>query len=72
VHEAVLVVALGALDRLSGRRHRDAAALEVGRDHPTNLEDMLVAPLIGPVADRAGAGAQPKNFCQNFYPAEVT
>src|SRR5207249_3587511 len=57
VHEAVLVVALGALDRLGGRRHSDAAALELGHDHPADLVDPLVAPLPGPVADRADAGA---------------
>src|SRR5690242_12287421 len=53
VHEAVLVVALGALDRLSCSRHRDAAALELGDDHPTDLVHLFLAPFFGPKADRA-------------------
>src|SRR6266536_4381181 len=57
VHEAVLVVALGELDRVRGRRHRDAAALELRHDHPADLVDPLVAPLLRPEADRADAGA---------------
>jgi hypothetical protein len=57
VHEAVLAVALGQLDRLRGRRRRDAAALELRHDHPADLVDLLVAPLLRPEADRADAGA---------------
>src|SRR5487761_1183268 len=57
VHEAVLVVALGELDRLRGRRPRDAAPLEIRHDHPTDLVDLLVAPLLRPEADRADASA---------------
>src|SRR3954452_24044789 len=57
VHEAVLVVAPRELDRPRGRRHRDAAALALGHDHPADLVDLLVAPLFGPEADRADAGA---------------
>src|SRR5262245_35205174 len=56
MHEVVLVFALGALDRLSGRRRRDAAALELWQDHPADLVDLLVAPLPGPEADRAEVG----------------
>jgi hypothetical protein len=47
----VLVVALGALDRLSGRGHSDPAALKLGHDHPRDLADMLFVPVLGPVAD---------------------
>jgi hypothetical protein len=57
VHEAVLTVALGKLNRLRGRRYRDAAALELRHDHPADLVDLLVAPLLRPEADRADAGA---------------
>ena len=52
MHEALLVVALGDLDRLRGRRHRDAAALEFRHHHPADLVDLLVAPLLRPEAHR--------------------
>jgi len=39
VDEAVLVVALGKLDRLHGRGDRDAAALGLWHDHPADLID---------------------------------
>src|SRR5262249_56284219 len=55
--EGGVVVAFGALDGLGGRRARDAASLELGHDHPTDLVDLLVAPLLGPKADRADTGA---------------
>src|SRR5947209_2075898 len=57
MHEAALALALGELDRLRGRRHRDPAALELWHDHPADLVDLLVAPLLRPEADRADAGA---------------
>jgi len=57
VYEAVLVVALCELDRLRGRRACDAATLELRHDHPADFVDLLVAPLLGPEADRADAGA---------------
>ena len=57
VHDAVLVVALGELNRLRGRRHRDAASMELRNDHPTDLVGLLAAPLLGPEAHRADAGA---------------
>ena len=57
VDEAVLGVALGELDRLRSPRHRDASALELRHDHPADLVDVLVAPLVRPEADRADADA---------------
>src|ERR671931_132013 len=57
VHEAVLVVALGEFNRLRGRRHRDATALELWHNHPADLVDLFVAPLLRPEADRSDAGA---------------
>src|SRR6266542_2037756 len=57
VHEAVFAAALGKLDRLRGRGNRDAAALELRYDHPADLVDPLVAPLLRPEADRADASA---------------
>src|SRR5262249_29152004 len=57
VHEAVRVVAPGELDRLRGRRHRDAAALEFRNDHPADLVDLPAAPLLRPEADRTHARA---------------
>src|ERR671936_516162 len=57
VHEAVLPVALGEFNRLRGRRHRDATALELRHNHPADLVDLFVAPLLRPEADRADAGA---------------
>jgi hypothetical protein len=56
MHEAVPVVALGELDRLRGRRHRDAAALELRDNQPADLVDLLATPLLRPEADRANAG----------------
>src|SRR6266536_6490558 len=53
VHEAVFATALGKLDRLRGRGQRDAAALELRHDHPADLVDLLVAPLLRPEAHRA-------------------
>src|SRR3954453_8060739 len=57
VHEAVLAVILGNLDRLPGCCHRDATALELRHDHPADLVDLVVAPLLRPETDRADAGA---------------
>ena len=57
MHEAALVAGLGELDRLRGRGHRDAAALEFGHDHPTDLIDLLVTPLSRPEADRPDPGS---------------
>src|SRR5262249_44641157 len=57
VHEAMPVVAPGELHRLRGRRHRDAAALELRHDHPADLVDLLVTPVLRPEADRADARA---------------
>jgi hypothetical protein len=57
MHETVLSGSPGELDRLRGRRDRDAAALELRDDHPADLIDPPVAPLLGPEAHRADAGA---------------
>src|ERR1700733_3211451 len=59
VHKAVLVIALGELDRLRGRTPRDAAPLLPRHDHPADLVDLLLAPLLRPEPDRADADAAP-------------
>src|SRR6185437_1991599 len=71
VHEAVLVVAAGELDRLRGRRYRDAAALELRHDHPADLVGLVIAPLLRPEADRADGGARHVDDLEHAIAAAV-
>src|SRR4051794_12546648 len=53
--EAVLALGAGAADRQARRLAGDPAALELRQHRPAGLPDGLVAPVLLPVADRAGA-----------------
>jgi len=55
MHEAVLVVGLGQLDRLLRRRHRDTweRQLALWHDHTADLVDLRVARGGGAIAGRA-------------------